>query len=87
MLAADGSRQKREWFTCNGGSVSKDPKEYKKPLFFDIANAATPGSVSWWTFVLAWGVVGEDLDITFVVIVASSGSQSVPIFFYHLPKS
>ncbi|KAH6917676.1 hypothetical protein BKA70DRAFT_1382472 [Coprinopsis sp. MPI-PUGE-AT-0042] len=37
MLAADGSRHKREWFAHNGGSVSKDPKEYKKPLFFDIA--------------------------------------------------
>lgn len=37
MLASDSTKYKREWFAYNGGSVSKDPKEHKKPLFFDIA--------------------------------------------------
>ncbi|TFK22066.1 hypothetical protein FA15DRAFT_671954 [Coprinopsis marcescibilis] len=36
-LSSDSSQYKRDWFAHNGGSVSKDPKEYKKPLFFDIA--------------------------------------------------
>ncbi|EAU93341.1 hypothetical protein CC1G_08654 [Coprinopsis cinerea okayama7 len=36
-LAGDNTRYKREWFTYNGGSITADPKDYKKPLFFDIA--------------------------------------------------
>ncbi|KAH9060825.1 hypothetical protein EDB87DRAFT_1674605 [Lactarius vividus] len=36
-LAEDGSRFKNDWFTYNGGSLSVDNKDYKKPLFFDIA--------------------------------------------------
>ncbi|KAI3622264.1 signal recognition particle 68 [Moniliophthora roreri] len=35
--ASESFRFKREWFTCNGGSVNGDPKSYKKPLFFNIA--------------------------------------------------
>ncbi|KAH9075767.1 hypothetical protein EDB83DRAFT_2504800 [Lactarius deliciosus] len=36
-LAEDGSRFKNDWFTYNGGSLSVENKDYKKPLFFDIA--------------------------------------------------
>lgn len=36
-LAEDGSRFKNDWFTYNGGSLSVDNKDYKKPLFFDVA--------------------------------------------------
>jgi signal recognition particle subunit SRP68 len=28
---------KRDWFAFNGGAVDKDGKDYKKPLFFNIA--------------------------------------------------
>lgn len=36
-LIDDGNRLKNDWFAYNGGSLSVDNKEYKKPLFFDIA--------------------------------------------------
>ncbi|KAI9460210.1 hypothetical protein BJY52DRAFT_288169 [Lactarius psammicola] len=36
-LTEDGSRFKNDWFTYNGGSPSVENKDYKKPLFFDIA--------------------------------------------------
>jgi signal recognition particle subunit SRP68 len=36
-LIEDGNRFKNDWFGYNGGSLSADNKEYKKPLFFDIA--------------------------------------------------
>jgi signal recognition particle subunit SRP68 len=36
-LTEDGNRLKNDWFAYNGGSLSADNKEYKKPLFFDIA--------------------------------------------------
>ncbi|KAH9176998.1 hypothetical protein EDB89DRAFT_2204473 [Lactarius sanguifluus] len=36
-LAEDGSRFKNDWFTYNGGSLSVENNDYKKPLFFDIA--------------------------------------------------
>ncbi|KAJ2931133.1 hypothetical protein H1R20_g5901, partial [Candolleomyces eurysporus] len=36
-ISTDGTRYKRDWFAYNGGSVTQDPKGYKKPLFFDIA--------------------------------------------------
>ena len=36
-LAEEGNRLKNDWFAYNGGSLAADNKEYKKPLFFDIA--------------------------------------------------
>ncbi|KAI0286735.1 hypothetical protein BGY98DRAFT_1086767 [Russula aff. rugulosa BPL654] len=36
-LAEEGNRLKSDWFAYNGGSLTADNKEYKKPLFFDIA--------------------------------------------------
>jgi signal recognition particle subunit SRP68 len=36
-LAEDNNRFKNDWFTYNGGSLSVENKDYKKPLFFDIA--------------------------------------------------
>jgi signal recognition particle subunit SRP68 len=36
-ISTDGTKYKRDWFAYNGGSVTKDPKGHKKPLFFDIA--------------------------------------------------
>jgi len=36
-LTEEGNRFKNDWFAYNGGSVSADNKDYKKPLFFDIA--------------------------------------------------
>jgi signal recognition particle subunit SRP68 len=36
-LAEESSRLKNDWFAYNGGSLTADNKEYKKPLFFDIA--------------------------------------------------
>jgi signal recognition particle subunit SRP68 len=36
-LAEEGNRMKNDWFAYNGGSLTADNKEYKKPLFFDIA--------------------------------------------------
>jgi signal recognition particle subunit SRP68 len=36
-LAEEGNRLKNDWFAYNGGSLTADNKEYKKPLFFDIA--------------------------------------------------
>ena len=36
-LIEDSNRLKNDWFAYNGGSLSVDNKEYKKPLFFDIA--------------------------------------------------
>jgi len=36
-LTEDGSRFKNDWFTYNGGSLSAENKDYKKPLFFDVA--------------------------------------------------
>ncbi len=36
-LAEESNRLKNDWFAYNGGSLTADNKEYKKPLFFDIA--------------------------------------------------
>lgn len=36
-LAEEGDRLKNDWLAYNGGSLTADNKEYKKPLFFDIA--------------------------------------------------
>jgi len=36
-LAEESNRLKSDWFAYNGGSLTADNKEYKKPLFFDIA--------------------------------------------------
>jgi signal recognition particle subunit SRP68 len=36
-LTEDSDRFKNDWFAYNGGSPSADNKDYKKPLFFDIA--------------------------------------------------
>jgi signal recognition particle subunit SRP68 len=36
-LAEESNRMKNDWFAYNGGSLIADNKEYKKPLFFDIA--------------------------------------------------
>jgi signal recognition particle subunit SRP68 len=36
-LAEEGNRLKKDWFAYNGGSLTGDSKEYKKPLFFDVA--------------------------------------------------
>jgi len=36
-LTEDNDRFKNDWFAYNGGSPSMDNKDYKKPLFFDIA--------------------------------------------------
>ncbi|KAI0307536.1 hypothetical protein B0F90DRAFT_1914477 [Multifurca ochricompacta] len=36
-LTMDSTRFKNDWFAYNGGSLSADNKEYKKPLFFDVA--------------------------------------------------
>jgi len=36
-LMEDNDRFKNDWFAYNGGSPSADNKDYKKPLFFDIA--------------------------------------------------
>ena len=36
-LADDSSRFKNDWFAYNGGSLSVENKDYKKPLFFDVA--------------------------------------------------
>lgn len=36
-LTDDGNRFKSDWFAYNGGSISADNQEHKKPLFFDIA--------------------------------------------------
>jgi signal recognition particle subunit SRP68 len=36
-LGEEGYRLKNDWFAYNGGSLTADNKEYKKPLFFDIA--------------------------------------------------
>jgi signal recognition particle subunit SRP68 len=36
-LTEESNRFKNDWFAYNGGSVSADNKEYKKPLFFDVA--------------------------------------------------
>jgi signal recognition particle subunit SRP68 len=36
-LAEESERLKNDWLAYNGGSLTADNKEYKKPLFFDIA--------------------------------------------------
>src|SRR6266404_3455622 len=36
-LIEDGSRFKNDWFAYNGGSLSAENKDYKKPLAFDVA--------------------------------------------------
>jgi signal recognition particle subunit SRP68 len=36
-LTENGSRFKNDWFAYNGGSLSVENKDYKKPLFFDVA--------------------------------------------------
>lgn len=36
-ITADSLTFKNDWFAYNGGSVGDAKKEYKKPLFFDIA--------------------------------------------------
>jgi signal recognition particle subunit SRP68 len=36
-VTEDSNRFKSDWFAYNGGSPSADNKEYKKPLFFDVA--------------------------------------------------
>ena len=36
-LAEESDRLKNDWLAYNGGSLTADNKEYKKPLFFDIA--------------------------------------------------
>ena len=36
-LGEDNNRFKNDWFAYNGGSLSAENKDYKKPLFFDIA--------------------------------------------------
>lgn len=36
-LAKDSLQYKRDWFGYNGGSLIKNPKEYEKPTFFNIA--------------------------------------------------
>src|SRR5260370_42549060 len=36
-LAEENNRLKNDWFAYNGGSLTADNKEHKKPLVFDIA--------------------------------------------------
>jgi signal recognition particle subunit SRP68 len=36
-VTEESNRFKNDWFAYNGGSTSADNKDYKKPLFFDIA--------------------------------------------------
>jgi signal recognition particle subunit SRP68 len=36
-VSSDSLKFKRDWLAYNGGSVDKDPSEYKKPLFFNVA--------------------------------------------------
>jgi len=36
-ITSNSTRYKRDWLAYNGGSTTRDPKEYKKPLFFDVA--------------------------------------------------
>jgi signal recognition particle subunit SRP68 len=36
-VAEESNRLKNDWLAYNGGSLTADNKEYKKPLFFDIA--------------------------------------------------
>ncbi|TEB11105.1 hypothetical protein FA13DRAFT_1748786 [Coprinellus micaceus] len=36
-IALDSTRCKRDWLAYNGGSVANSSKNYKKPLFFNIA--------------------------------------------------
>lgn len=37
QLTEDSLQYKRDWFSYNGGSTTKNPKEYEKPTFFNIA--------------------------------------------------
>lgn len=37
QLARDSLQYKRDWFNHNGGSTTRDPKDYEKPTFFNIA--------------------------------------------------